>query len=94
MAVVSYEQWYSLTYERFNWRGSELTGVDNALKAYHPAPGEPTGQRPKMALDTYIAYLAKNNPDWQKSSRRSRRATRAAASPRCATRSRTSSTAP
>ncbi|MBT9560568.1 MAG: hypothetical protein IV100_31375 [Myxococcales bacterium] len=70
MAIITYEQWYDLTYERFNWRGSELSGVDNGLKAYHLNPCESTARTLKSALDTYIVYLAtKNGADWEKSSR-------------------------
>lgn len=70
MAIMTYEQWYDLTKETLNWRGSELTAVDKALKAYWQGP--PSSDKLKAldtALTAYTTHLTKTKGDWKKHSR-------------------------
>jgi hypothetical protein len=71
MAIMLFEQWYELTHETFNFRGSELTAIDEALKKFHAASASASARATaKASLKTALdKWIKKNGANWRSESR-------------------------
>ncbi len=66
MAVMSLERWLEETHETFNFRGTELTAIDNALRDYHQTRSNESLRKLRVAFN---AWTSKQGLNWEQSSR-------------------------
>jgi len=71
MAIMTYEQFYELTYDRFNRRGTELTAIDEALNAYQVRHTREGVRRIQVAFNTWVQV--QGGADWTKHTRNSKK---------------------